>query len=769
MRGFSFVTRPVLLVGAVAALFAVQVAPVAAADRVFELVTPADNGFYSTEMQAVSPDGTAYWAPPPISLSGDPAPEDGSFPDIYMANRGAAGWESELLTLEGYESAPQYPEFGTAVDGMIYATTATLSAQDGGYGDPLFQPVTDFYRVGSGPPTLMSAAPDQQSGPSGVNLFDYGVPAVATTPDLSALLFASADPLLPADGDSAPDVYLRRPDGLHLVSRSTMGAPDDSGAAAGTAITVQEFTPEGIELSNGRYPLSEDGGTAVFTTAAPLDPADTDSVTDLYAWVEGSVSLISDSIATSPECTPDCETEPTFSAMEQDGSRLYFTTTERLTNADIDGVADVYVYEPGAAAPRLRLASGAGSDEEAWLLSVASGGTLFFVTTSRIGIDPPAASDTGVIYRAKGGEIRTVGELESPFGPGLADYGTGSYSNEQYARLAGPYHALQAIQDPQGRMVRTTGTGDALLFATLRDQAPGDSDEELDIYLWREDAGLAWVSAGGNAPNAPAMIGIPGTLVASGKGGGRAMTDDATAVFFNSTEPLAPGAAANGAIKVYEWEQGEVSLLSPRGANAADARYAGSSADGTDVFIETTDRLVADDGDGGVSDLYSARIGGGFPEPARPPACVEDSCQGAIAPAPSLGQIGSESYRGRGNAGPGSRRLASFAKARTGRLAAALADRGRAMIPVRVGEPGTVRLTARARFDGKLRKVGFALRRVARPGTVHLSLVLSRAARRQLSDHGSLTLRMTVGIAGRGQPDTTVLTLKASAHRRGDH
>lgn len=768
MRGLSFVVRPLLLVSAVAALFAVQAAPVAAADRVYEMVTPPSNGFYDTEMQSVGVDGTAYWATPPLSLPGDPAPEDGSVPDIFMASRGAAGWESELLTREGYGSAPEWPKYGSAARGMIYGTNATLSDQDGGYGDLFFQPVLDYYRVGNGAPTLMSTGPDQKSGPSGVIQNQFDSSSAATTPDLSALLFTSVDPLLPADGDSAEDVYLRRADGLHLLSRSTSGAPDDSGVPVGTALTVYEVHPEGIEFSNGIYPLSADAGTAVFKTVAALDPADTDSVTDLYAWVDGSVSLISDSIATSPECTPDCEIEPKFSAMAADGSRLFFTTTERLTDADTDSVADIYVYEPGGAAPRLRLASGSDSDEEAWLLSVAADGTLFFVTTSRIGIDPPPG-ETGVIYRTKEGQIRTVGELLAPGNHPQRDYGGGTFGGQEHSKLVGFPFGIENLDDQVGRMVRSTGNGDALLFVTVHNLAPGDSDDELDVYLWREGEGLAWVSAGGNAPDRPAMIGTPGASASNIPSGGRAMTSDGSKVFFATTEPLAPGAAANGAVKVYEWEEGEISLISPSGANAADARYAGSSADGTDVFIDTTDPLVAGDADGGVSDLYNARIGGGFPEPASPPACVEDSCQGVIAPAPSPAQIGSESYRGRGDAGPAAPRLAAFAKAPKRGLAATLASRGRAMIPVRVGVPGTVRLTARAKVDGKLRKVGSASGRVARPGTVRLPLNLSQAARQQLSDSGSLAIRLTVEIAGRGHPDTTALNLKLPAHRRGDH
>ena len=78
-----------------------------------------------------------------------------------------------------------------------------------------------------------------------------------------------------------------------------------------------------------RAALTDDGHTVVFTTAEALAPADANSSTDVYAWREGQVSLIS----------PDGGADPGLSAS---GTDIFFTTTSRVTAADSDTSIDVY-------------------------------------------------------------------------------------------------------------------------------------------------------------------------------------------------------------------------------------------------------------------------------------------------------------------------------------------------------------------------------------------------------------------------------------------
>src|SRR5205823_14171721 len=103
--------------------------------------------------------------------------------------------------------------------------------------------------------------------------------------------------------------------------------------------------------------------------------------------------------------------------------------------------------------------------------------------------------------------------------------------------------------------------------------------------------------------------------------------------------------AENEVEDVYEWEQvgtgscqseeregGCVYLLSS-GTSPDPSFYLDNDESGENVFFTTRAGLVEGDTDGSY-DVYDARVGGGFPEPAPPPACAA-TCRSAGA-APTL-------------------------------------------------------------------------------------------------------------------------------------
>ncbi len=90
----------------------------------------------------------------------------------------------------------------------------------------------------------------------------------------------------------------------------------------------------------------------------------------------------------------------------------------------------------------------------------------------------------------------------------------------------------------------------------------------------------------------------------------RASSDDGTRVFFQTNEQLLPG-DTDAAIDLYERANGLTTLLStgPTGGNGANsATFAGASRDGTRIIFRTTEKLVSGDTDS-VQDLYE-RAGG---------------------------------------------------------------------------------------------------------------------------------------------------------------
>ncbi len=121
--------------------------------------------------------------------------------------------------------------------------------------------------------------------------------------------------------------------------------------------------------------------------------------------------------------------------------------------------------------------------------------------------------------------------------------------------------------------------------------------------------------------------------------------------FFQSRARLVPE-DLNDAYDVYQWRarDGRLSLLSTGAEGAHDTMFVGNDRSGLNVYIATRGRLTWQDKDA-VLDVYTARIGGGFPEPIVPPACdvLADACQGAPAPAPSAPGLASAAFQGPGN------------------------------------------------------------------------------------------------------------------------
>ncbi|MET0600677.1 MAG: hypothetical protein ABW167_01695 [Baekduia sp.] len=140
------------------------------------------------------------------------------------------------------------------------------------------------------------------------------------TPDGRYLLIGTTTQLVSSgpgvDTDGANDVYRYDSEtGKWLrISTGTTG----SGGNAETSTTI-----------GFRNAMTNDGHTIVFTTPEVLAPADANSDTDVYAWHEGQVSVIS----------PDGGGDPGISTS---GTDIYFTTTSQVTAADSDTSSDVY-------------------------------------------------------------------------------------------------------------------------------------------------------------------------------------------------------------------------------------------------------------------------------------------------------------------------------------------------------------------------------------------------------------------------------------------
>jgi hypothetical protein len=149
------------------------------------------------------------------------------------------------------------------------------------------------------------------------------------------------------------------------------------------------------------------------------------------------------------------------------------------------------------------------------------------------------------------------------------------------------------------------------------------------------------------------------------------MTDNGQEVFFqtvaqlvpqdrNSTEEIADSKRGLPGLDVYEWEADGVeeapgafcrvavgcTHLISSGEDVGPAFFLGASRDGNNVFFSSASQLVPQ-ATPEFSNIYDARVDGGFPPPLKAPECL--SCQGVGGPPPLFGPGSSLTFAGASN------------------------------------------------------------------------------------------------------------------------
>jgi hypothetical protein len=133
-----------------------------------------------------------------------------------------------------------------------------------------------------------------------------------------------------------------------------------------------------------------------------------------------------------------------------------------------------------------------------------------------------------------------------------------------------------------------------------------------------------------------------------------AVSHDGSTVAFVTHERLLPEDINNGE-DVYEWKNGALRLISdgetvyPTTGYTSTPQIYGMDATGDNIFFTLVSPGLTGYEQDNLSNLYDARIGGGFPRPSEPTHCSEESCQGSLAPAPAKPPVGSASLNGAGN------------------------------------------------------------------------------------------------------------------------
>jgi hypothetical protein len=233
--------------------------------------------------------------------------------------------------------------------------------------------------------------------------------------------------------------------------------------------------------------------------------------------------------------------------------------------------------------------------------------------------------------------------------------------------------------------------------------------------------------------------------------------------FFQSRSRLVPQ-DHDSAYDVYQWRNGELSLLTVGGSDADGFFYQGNDRSGRSVFFSTLDRMTWQDHDA-VLDVYVARAGGGFAQPPGPVGCdlPGGGCHGPDVPKAPVQVDSGTPGSGNANVPRLSLELAGVSKKARARAARS----GVLAVKARVSGPGLVAAVAKTRLAGKRRTVARASDGASKAGAVTLRLRLNSAARRRLASGRSLRLAVSVVADGARAKSVSVTLKKPKKAKRG--
>lgn len=533
----------------------------------------------------------------------------------YLAMRGKDGWSSETqIPLQSYTN--------------IYCNEPTLGNAFLAYSSQLTEAVL---RVGANERAGLGGIPSNATGGCGGEVVEL----------------VSGEPL------GVENLLLRDPAGdYQLINTPPSNAiPEDAHFEGATSDLGRVFFKE-------TSPLTEHGPT---------------NGAGLYEWDEGALRLVS----VLPNGTPvpgslATEWNRRPSVISADGSHVFFTAEGNLY-VRVDGERTEQLDEPQGG-------SGAGGGGQFQAAS-PDGTQVYFLDSSANGLTADTVEGSGMnLYRYAGGQLTDLtaaAEVEAQRVVGLSPEGvyftaigalTGSQANANGGTAQAGQLNLYEWQDGTITYVATTEGGatavspnGAFLAFTSKlvqtgydnkDQRNGLSDPEIYLYnSASKELTCASCEPSGEAPSAEgATLSESEEPEFPGQGAPHHLMNDGRIVF-QTAEALLQG-DTNGRMDVYEYEQGQLHLISSGTANSA-AQLLDTSEDGKDIFFVSRQPLLAQQagGEGETNIIYDAREGGGFPAAVSPPPCVTAEACRVPAPAqPSIfGAPSSQTFSGAGN------------------------------------------------------------------------------------------------------------------------
>jgi hypothetical protein len=561
--------------------------------RAYELVSPPDkNGAAVAMSQPVmsAPSGESVMYESTGVFAGAQA---SPLANGYVATRGASGWSTRAT------EAPQLN------NGVILADPTQAVSEDLGKSLQASEMVLAPGAVlGQGNVYLSDNATGERvligtsNGRFAFREFGSTIDStfVGGSTDYSHVTFNYPFALVPGSSEGSPNLYDWDGSTLHLVNY----LPDGSVAS--------NWSPaESYLAGQNPHTVSADGSKIFFGAEGALYVRENDTTT---------VPISLSQRAGAPS-TPQ---QGVFGGASRDGSIVYFTSPEDLTEgpASPQGYAKLYRYDFSTSRLTDLTVTTAPSDAEAG------------ASVQRI---IQVSEDGSYIYFTAQGDL-APGATTAPYG-----------ITNLYVWHAGD-GVRYITQANVGGQVSPNGLH--LAFVTETQLTSYNCSGCAMLYDYDYASGrIRCVSCdpSGAPPMGPVEFGgLPfGTGVDNYHP--KTVLDDG-AIYFGSPDPLVPQ-DTNGQYDVYQWRDGELSLISS-GTSSRESAFADTSPTGEDVYFKTGQRLVGQDTDENV-DLYDARVGGGLPAPAVANPCTGTGCQGVPSAPPIFATPPSVTFTGVGN------------------------------------------------------------------------------------------------------------------------
>jgi NHL repeat len=629
--------------------------------RAYEQVTPTDK--HGANVHAPLPKIEASSAGNRIDFyleGGLPTSGGSAVPSPFLASRGPSGWSSDGLLPPSDPGLVGTEVIGWSADMSRTLTTAPL-AGSGGAENAFFLRDSDTGAF-------------QQSGPVFPEIGQTSLAGFAA--DTSHLIFETTGQvgLLPEAIAGKDNLYDLDHGNLTLAGRIPAGSATSCDDASGpTCVPAPEgsfagpYQWQGNDLNDGgaastyytENTISRDGSKVFFTAAG---------TGKLYMREDGTkTTWISASQRSAPD--PNGTKPAAFVAATRDGSEVFFTSCEKLTD-DSTAVStfaadrchesaqgsDLYSYDTETGElTDLTVDSEAGDAKGADVLGLLGasedGSYVYFVAN---GVLAAGASPGANLYLYHDGTTTFIAALRGE-----------SDSNDWSTRVN------ESAQNYL-KTARVAASGKAVLFSSVRSLTGYDNAGKAEFYRYSATTGqLDCVSCDptglpplGRAEIAsepvPIALGfnLPGAFLT------RNLSTDGNRAFFETPDALVPG-DTNGVQDVYEWEakgsgscesegqDGGCIYLISSGRSSSRSTFGDASANGDHVFIFTAQPLVPGDGDE-LIDVYDAAVGGGLASQHQlaPPTCSSSACQANPAPPPEP-STASSAFQGPGNAHEG--------------------------------------------------------------------------------------------------------------------